>query len=145
MPSASAKVSAPPAGILRRLGALCYDLLLLIAVWMATLFVGVLANQGEAISAWWVPALLYAEAAAYFAYSWLQSGQTLGMRTWHLKVVDAGGGPITWQAASIRLLVAPLSMLAGGLGYAAYYWSPSQQTWHDQLSDTYVVQLPKPS
>ncbi|MFT7654096.1 MAG: putative RDD family membrane protein YckC [Limisphaerales bacterium] len=141
--SASPNSPATVAGLARRIGALGYDALLVVALWMTTLFVAIAFNNGEAVSAWWVPIILYAECAGYYLYSWLKSGQTLGMRTWRLKLVDEQGFSPTMQNLGIRLLVAPFSAAALGLGYLAYYWGDRQQTWHDQVSKSYVVLLPK--
>ena len=41
---------AYPAGLGRRFGALLYDALLIIAVWMATLFPWVIFNNGEGVT-----------------------------------------------------------------------------------------------
>ena len=43
-------ITAVPAGIARRLGALLYDALLIIALWMVTVLVAVLINDGEAVT-----------------------------------------------------------------------------------------------
>jgi uncharacterized RDD family membrane protein YckC len=141
--SASPNSPATVAGLARRIGALGYDALLIVALWMTTLFVAIAFNNGEAVSAWWVPVILYAECAGYYLYSWLKSGQTLGMRTWRLKLVDEQGFSPTMQNLGIRLLVAPFSAAALGLGYLAFYWAHRQQTWHDRVSKSYVVLLPK--
>ncbi len=140
--STKTPTAATPAGLLRRTGALCYDALLLLALWMMTLLPFVIANN-EATSAWWVPVVFYLEAAGYYTYSWLKSGQTLGMRTWQLKLVNEQGTLIDFKAALLRLLIAPLSLAACGLGYFALYWGTAQQTWHDRASLSYVVRLPK--
>ena len=141
--SASPSSQVTIAGLARRIGALGYDALLILAIWMTTLFVVIAFNNGEAVSAWWVPVILYVECVSYYLYSWLKTGQTLGMRTWRLKLVDEQGFSPTMQNLLLRLLVAPFSAAALGLGYLAYYWGTRQQTWHDQVSQSYVVLLPK--
>lgn len=120
-----------------------YDFLLVIALWMATLFIFVGTNSGEAVSAWWIAPCLYLEAVTYYLYSWQKSGQTLGMRTWRIQLINQSGGPVALMSSLIRLCVAPFSGLLFGLGYLAYYWGEREQTWHDQASATYVVLLPK--
>ena len=136
-------IQAEPAGVPRRLGAMLYDSLLILALWMATALALVLVNGGEAVEGWWVSLLMLAVLAGYYLYCWLRSGQTLGMQSWRLQLVDMNGNPVTLKAAMIRLLSAPLSILSAGVGYLWFYVGDGKQTWHDRLSKTYVVLLPK--
>ncbi len=84
---------------------------------------------------------MLAALLGFKAYFWLHRGQTLGMRAWHLQLVDSDGLNVTPRAVLIRLVVAPFSILLGGLGY--WWLLFSNQTWHDKASDTYVVHVPK--
>ena len=68
-PSETATVGYP-AGLGRRLGAALYDVLLVIALWMTTLFVWVAAGDGEAVSGWLVQLVLLAEFAGFYILSW---------------------------------------------------------------------------
>ena len=108
---------ASPAGLARRLGALVYDMLLIIALWMCTLLPIVIINDGAPIQGVWVSLLLGAEWVLFYALFWHKAGQTLGMRAWRLKLVDAQGLPVGWRAIAIRLLAAPVSLGIAGLGY----------------------------
>lgn len=137
------KTIASPAGLGRRLAALLYDLLLMLAVWMATLFALVAANSFEPISGFWLQLVLLAELAAYYLYSWLKTGQTLGMRSWRLQMVDEDGNKPDLQACLIRIAVAPFSYAFAGLGMLWLYAGHRQQTWQDMASKTFVVLLPK--
>lgn len=143
--SNEAPVAAPPAGVLRRLGALLYDGLLMLAIWMMSTLIVLPLNAGEAVSGLVFQVLLVAEWAAFNLYFWTRSGQTLGMRAWRLRVVSTEGNNVTLPAATRRLIVAPLSLLCAGLGYVWFYVGTRQQTWHDRFSETYVVELPKAS
>lgn len=143
-PSDSPTISAPPAGIARRLGALLYDVLLIVALWMITALVVNLAfNDGNAATGPGLQLLLLAEVICFYLYFWHNSGQTIGMRAWRLKLVDSDGQPPTLRALVKRMSIAPLSLLCAGLGYVWYLVGSRQQTWHDRFSDTYVVLLPK--
>ena len=95
------------------------------------------------MEAWWVPVLLVIEAVAYYVYSWIKTGQTLGMKTWRLQLVTETGGEVGFEHILRRVVLAPLSLVLAGLGYLAFYWSANEQTWHDKFSQTYVVRLPK--
>lgn len=134
-----------PAGLGRRLGAALYDVLLVVALWMTTLFVWVAAGDGEAVSGWPVQVVLLAEFAGFYLLSWSRRGQTLGMAAWKIKVVTEQGGAPSIDRLALRLLCAPLSILPLGMGYLWFYVGSRQQTWHDRLSGTMVVHIPKSS
>jgi len=141
--SEQAATVAYPAGIGRRLGALLYDGLLIIAIWMGTLFPWVILNEGEAVTGVFVQLILLLELAAFYLYFWSRQGQTLGMTAWRIRLVDTSGNPPTFKQLVIRLAAAPLSILSGGIGYLWFYVGERRQTWHDRLSDTMVVHIPK--
>ena len=125
-----------PAGLWRRLGALLYDSLLVLAVWMTTLLVWVVVSGGEAVSGWPVQAVLLMEWAGLYVYSLTRDGQTLGMRAWRLKALQSDGqSPTAWQAI-VRWLGAGLSLVCLGLGYVWLLFNDERRTWHDQLSHT---------
>lgn len=138
-------ITAVPAGIARRLGALLYDALLIIALWMVTVLVAVLINDGEAVTGFGMQLTFLLEPICFYGYFWYRQGQTLGMRAWRLKLVDTEGQNPTWTQVLQRLLIGPLSLLCLGLGYIWYFLGTRQQTWHDRYSATYVVLLPKES
>ncbi len=101
-----------PAGLLRRLSALFYDLLLVIALAVVTTFAMLPLSRGEAILASTQGALAHAYHAvlallvfAYFGWCWTRSGQTLGMRAWRLELQDAGGRRLGWPGAIARFLL----------------------------------------
>jgi uncharacterized RDD family membrane protein YckC len=136
-------IVAYPAGIARRLGALLYDGLLIIAIWMGTLFLWVLINDGEAVSGPLVQLILLAELAGFYLYFWSRQGQTLGMTAWRIKLVDSSGNPPEKRQLLLRLVTAPLSFLSCGIGYLWFYVGAHRQTWHDRFSDTMVVHIPR--
>jgi uncharacterized RDD family membrane protein YckC len=68
------------------------------------------------------------------------SGQTIGMRTVGIRVIDATtGGRVDYGRCITRYLMAIISGLALGLGYLWMLWDPQRQTWHDKAAGTYVV------
>lgn len=111
-----------PCPLWRRLLALVYDLLAVVAIVMVVGLLCQLATRGQLIGtgqrvviAWWYQPLQALVVSAYFALSWLRGGQTLGMRPWRLRLVAGNGRPLRPAQAAIRLLVAaaPLLLLAG--------------------------------
>lgn len=55
-------------------------------------------------------AFLFVVFGIYFAWFWAK-GQTLAMKTWHIRVVDRSGHPLTQARALLRYLVAWLWLL----------------------------------
>ena len=147
-----AAVSNPPAaGLWRRLATILYDSLLLVALWfaVATIF---LAISGGRLAAPDRPlGLLYAFRATlllvsflFFGWFWTRGGQTLGMHAWRLKLISDSGPALTWSQALRRFAAAGLSWAALGLGYWWVMIDREKRAWHDILSGTRVVVLPKP-
>ena len=105
-------------------------------------------------------------AGVYFVWFWVK-GQTLAMKTWHIRVVDVQGRPLTQQRALLRYFLSwlwffpPLtaSWLAGLSGLAGAglmllwiaVWALSsrlnreRQFWHDVWAGTRLVSWVTPS
>jgi uncharacterized RDD family membrane protein YckC len=137
----------PPPGFLRRLGAMFYDSLLLLALLMMLSYPYVWLTGGDR------PGLtartlyqLYLLAICFLFYAgfWIRGGQTLGLRTWRLKLVRRDGGPITWTLALQRFAAAWLSLLCFGLGFLWALFDRDGLAWHDRLTGTRLILLPKP-
>ncbi len=133
------------AGLLRRLGAIFYDTLLVAALmFMATIpFIAV--RHGEAVNP---ETLAYqltmiAVAYAFFVTFWSRSGSTLGMLAWGLRVETEDGASPGVGQASIRFFAAILSWLVVGLGFLWQLWDPAGLTWHDRLSNTRLRHYPR--
>lgn len=124
-----------------------YDLLLLTALLMAATAVLLIFTSGEAItpdSALYPAYLVYLAAviAGFYVGFWTHGGQTLGMKAWRLQVRTVNGAPLDARRALLRLLASVLSWLPLGLGFL---WMPfdHNRAWHDRLSGTEVVLLPR--
>jgi uncharacterized RDD family membrane protein YckC len=65
------------------------------------------------------------------------------MRPWRIKVVARDGSAPTRRALWTRFAVATLSMLAAGLGFWWAWIDRDRLAWHDRLSGTRLVRLPK--
>lgn len=141
-------MSAP--GLLRRLAAIFYDGLLLAALWFVVSAAFLAASGGRLSSPDRPLWLLYTFRAGlllttylFFASFWTHGGQTLGMRAWRLKLVDQDGGPVSWVQATVRFATALLSLAALGLGLLWVLVDREKRAWHDHLSGTHLVLLPK--
>lgn len=104
---------------------------------------------------------LFVVLGVYFAWFWSHGGQTLAMKTWHIRLVKANGQPLTFWCAAFRYLLAWLWFLPGlalawALGAKAWmlvaipaanvalwafavYLDPHRQFLHDRLAGTRLV------
>lgn len=152
-------------GLLRRLAAMGYDAMLVFSLLFAAtglyqFAAGRLADSGEAGSG--APAtgevvtaiepvaagplyslFLLLVMLFFFAWFWRHNGQTLGMQAWRLRIDNLQGGRISYGQACVRYAGAWLSALCLGLGYLWVLVDKEQRSWHDRLSRSKVVQLPK--
>lgn len=160
--SADARLVAAP--LVRRMAAFLYEGVLLFGVLAFTgLVYGVLVHQTSGIEKRpGLMAVCFAVLGVYFIGLWTRAGQTLAMKTWHLRVLTDRGLPLSPRRALARYLASyvwfmPPLLLAGALNlpsagaifgvlaawialYAlAALLHPRRQFWHDALCDTAVV------
>jgi uncharacterized RDD family membrane protein YckC len=136
-------VQPTPAGLLRRLGGMLYDLMILIALWMITLFVLVALNNGNAVTGYGLQVLLFLETFFFFAWFWREDGQTVGMMAWRMRVVSNDGRQLTLNQITIRFAGACLSASCLGLGYLWMLVDADRRTWQDIMSDSHVIVEPR--
>ena len=101
-----------------------YDLLPLIGLWFVAAVLALAVTGGALDTHTFTGKLLVqgfalALSAAYFVVSWTRGGQTIGMRAWKLRVVDASGAPLRWSQAVLRFAIALVSLAALGAGTGA--------------------------
>ena len=128
-------------GIGRRLLSLIYEILLLIAV--ALLAGGVAAALAQITS----PAHTrlftringLAAVAAYFAWQWQRSGQTLPMKTWHMRLEKVGGTRVELPRALLRAALATAGYLLLGVSVIWAFIDRDRQFLHDRLAGTRLV------
>ncbi|WP_347279420.1 RDD family protein, partial [Plasticicumulans sp.] len=114
-----------PAPLFRRLAAAVYDVLPLagvlvmaeaLATGLGRLLLGAEGYGQHAGLAGnpWNTSFVFLVCFAYYGGFWVHGGQTLGLRTWKLRVQLPGGGRIGWWHALLRFL-AGLAWLVPGL------------------------------
>ena len=132
------------AGLFRRLAAILYDSLLIIAMWLiTTLLLVAFINDGTALQGPLFQFGLYFEACLFYSYFWRLRGQTLGMQAWKIKLVNPSLQTLSWQECFARLFFALVSVSMLGLGFIWMLFDPHRLTWHDRASGTRVVLLKK--
>jgi uncharacterized RDD family membrane protein YckC len=153
----------------RRLICMIYDALLLLAVEMFAVAVYLLATQNRHGTAYehGLKFFLFLVTAAYFIHFWTDSGHTLAMKTWRIKLVKLGCARVPFRTAAARYLLAwgwflpALAVcyafrLTGKaevsaaivIGVAAWaltaFLDKDRQFLHDRLAGTRLISLPKP-
>jgi uncharacterized RDD family membrane protein YckC len=126
-----------PAGLPRRLGAMLYDTLLVLALAMLTLYPLMIMTDGN-LPRPAVQSLVFVETFAFFAFFWTRRGQTAGMLAWRLRVQSLDGHGLTLRQALLRFIGATLSFATLGIGYLWMLIDPGRRTWPDMLSATEV-------
>lgn len=165
-PSSSQGMSAPAANqaprLARRMACWLYEGILMFGVvFIAGYLFGTLSQTRNAMdNRNALQAFLFVVFGIYFTWFWAK-GQTLAMKTWHIRIVDATGRPLTQARALGRYVlswlwflpplvaVAPFSLPAGEITVIVIGWvavwalssrlHPQQQFWHDALAGTRLV------
>ncbi|WAC72813.1 RDD family protein [Roseateles sp. SL47] len=160
-----------PPSLWRRMAAFLYEGVLLFGVVVLTgLVYSPLTNQRHALKGQHgLQAACFVLIGLYFIWFWCRGGQTLAQKTWHLRVVDLQGGPLSpWRAlmryllswlwflpALLTVSLMGLTQSAGALcaavlgGILAYLLiarlHPRRQFLHDVLCGTQIItQRPAP-
>lgn len=153
----------------RRLICIIYEAFLLIAVEMLATGLFLLATQNRkgptyehGLKAW-----LFLVTAAYFIHFWTDSGHTLAMKTWRIKLVKVGYPRVPYSSALLRYLFAwgwflpalvvcyafnitAKGQVCGVIAVGVVAWGLTAlldkdgQFLHDKLAGTRLISLPKP-
>jgi len=124
----------------RRLAALVYDTLQVIAILMLVSLPFVLLDFGQGPV---YQSALALSIFAFFAKFWRHGGQTLGMKSWDIRIVSNNGQAITLTQCLLRLMAAIPSLLFFGIGYFWMLIDKDKLTWPDRFSDTHLIMTPK--
>ena len=171
MPDLTAPTNAAPRpapdslqapGLWRRMACWLYEGMLMFGVvFVAGYLFGTLSQTRNAMdNRYGLQAFLFVVFGIYFTWFWSR-GQTLAMKTWHIRVVGLDGRPISQPRALARYAlswvwflpalaaIAPFGLAAGEsivlvLGWIAV-WAiasrlhPQGQFWHDAWAGTRLV------
>lgn len=132
--------------LMRRIAAMLYDGLLILALLFMSTLPFIAAEGGEPVE----PSenILYQFVLAIVIYGffvgfWTRSGRTLGMQSWRLQLETMDGERASLGAATIRFFAALLSWAPAGLGFLWSLWDKDRLAWHDRISKTHLVYYPK--
>jgi uncharacterized RDD family membrane protein YckC len=127
----------PPrlAGLLPRFASLVYEAILLTPVLFVSAYLFLALTRAvrtpalHALFQVWLLGVL----AAYFAYCWQRSGQTLAMKTWRIRVARRDGSPLSTREAVARFALAVWSLCLFGAGFWWGFIDRERQFLHDRL------------
>ena len=110
-------------------------------------------------------AVLFVVFGIYFTWFW-SKGQTLAMKTWHIRLVDRHGASVSQPRALLRYALswiwllpplavsAPFGLPGGEIAVITFGWvlvwallsrfHPQRQFWHDAWAGTRLVSVPPP-
>ncbi len=125
-------------GFFRHMAIIAYDALLLLALLFLATAIILPLNNGEAFTSaqFFFPVYIFLVSFLYYGWFWTHGGQTLGMKTWKIKLQTLDYQPISWPIAFKRFLLAFISWGAVGLGFLWKIVDKKRLTWHDHLSKT---------
>ncbi len=130
-------------GLGRRLLAILYDSIVVVAVLFIATVPVVLATGGALEESVVYRTALQAYellvAFAFFGGFWRAGGQTIGMRAWRIRVIRDNGERLRWRDAALRFVVAIVSWAVLGLGFAWSLFDRERRTWHDIASHTRLI------
>lgn len=120
------------ATLVKRLLAMLYDSLLLIAVLFLAMAVFLLLAGGESPRPGNPIMTIYLLLVCFlfFGWFWTHGGQTLGMRAWKLTLQQSDGQPVSWLQAALRIVTATPAWivfmtgiaLSAGIPLQSYSW-----------------------
>lgn len=82
---------------------------------------------------------MFAVIGLYFMFFWRKKGQTLAMKTWHIRLTMSDGSPVTTTTAALRYVLCWLSAAFFLLGYGWALFDREQQFLHDRILGTRLI------
>jgi len=175
-PGGQADGHAAPPSVRRRLMAMVYETFLLLAVEMLAvlLYMMVTSNRQAPVYQYGKTLFLFLVAGAYFVRCWTDSGHTLAMKTWRIRLTGSPAGDgaaaarVPLRTAMLRYLLAwgwfapalvvraafglhgkgeTAAVIAAGIAAWAMtaFLDKDRQFLHDRLAGTRLVRMPKRS
>ena len=132
-----------PVGLFKRFTIMFYDAILLAALlFFASILVAIPFEITQEHT--WYPAyILYIHVVAYLflGWCWTHGGQTLGSKTWKIKLISDSGHSVTWGQALLRYIGSLLCWISLGLGFLWCYTNKDRRAWNDMISKTRLIKV----
>lgn len=140
MPTTPSNSTSP--GIARRLASMFYEALLLLgvlALLLAVPHVLIGAFTHHVATRTVLQAHFFLVLLIYFLWFWCNSGQTLAMKTWRIRLVTPDGAPVRPAQALLRYLLCWPSIALGGIGIFWALFDRDGQFLHDRIAGTRLI------
>ena len=115
-----------------------FALLVSLGIYIVNLVAGLGATRSDVPGSVW-SLLLLVWLWVYYGYSWLVSGQTLGMAVVGIRVVRRDGAPLRFRSAFVRPPALALSFATLGIGFVGIIVGRERRGLQDVLAGTAVV------
>ena len=127
----------------RRFLSLIYESLLLFAIAFVAslLFHGTVDSELSGWNRHAYQLYLFLVFGLYFHWCWLRGGQTLPMKTWKLRLVEANGGRLGLGRCTLRYMAAWLSLACFGAGFLWAFFDRDSLFLHDRIAKTRIVRI----
>jgi len=132
--------------LIRRIAAMLYDGLLILALLFLSTLPFIAVRGGEPVEIGdnrLYQVVLALVIYGFFVGFWIRSGRTLGMQSWRLQLETNDGDKPSIGKATVRFVAAIVSWAAFGLGFLWQLWDSENLTWHDRISGTRIIYYPK--
>ena len=130
-----------PAGFFRRMVALFYDLILIIALCVGLTLLVTYALNTEVESPLMYLAFL-ALSIGFYCYFWKKnSGQTLGMQVWKVRLAHENKSDISLIRMIYRCFLGLIFNLLFGMNYLPMLFRKDKKTLNDLLSKTFLMKV----
>ena len=130
-----------PAGFFRRMVALFYDLILIIALCVGLTLLITFALNTEVESPLMYLVFL-ALGVGFYCYFWKKNtGQTLGMQVWKVRLAQENKSDISLMRMIYRCFLGLIFTLLFGMNYLPMLFRKDKKTLNDLLSKTFLMKV----
>lgn len=122
----------------RRFACLAYEGILLLALFFVASFlvISFIPVPPSRLSLFVYQLYLVILGGLYFSVFWVNGGQTLAMKTWHIRLVTIDDQPLGFGRAWLRYGLAWLTL---GFGILWAFVDRDRQFLHDRLAGTHLI------
>lgn len=122
--------------IIKHLGAILYDSFLVLSlVFVANLILVPVLGEASGSTLFFTVTLPI--TYAYFSWSWIKGGQTLGMKAWKFHLQTLSGDKLSHKHALLRFFTAFLVLVIPGILYKIL--DPNNLSLQDKVSQTILL------
>ncbi len=132
-----------PPSLLRLASCLLYEVLTILAILFvgAVVFVVLFGDATHGLKRFLLQMFLWGMLGAYYVRCWTTSGQSLAMQAWKIRLVDQYNQRLDLIHACKRYVMASLSLVLFGLGFAWAILDKRHAFLHDRLLQSKIIAM----